>query len=161
MNANIDKRYSRVSNDLLLYLDNNATYNVECLTYGYNTTELENEEGFVISKLKEFFKPDIGEYTGDCIHFDFSKNPRFNLVTSFFYAYELYEMGLPQNRTIEGIWFELVGHYLLHKIDKLDLFESDNIADMGNYENDDNAQFWEKVIHGIMEGLENAYYDKY
>ena len=161
VNANIDKRYSRVSNDLLLYLDNNATYNVECLTHGYNTTELEDEEGFVISKLKEFFKPDIGEYTGDCIHFDFSKNPRFNPVTSFFYAYELYEMGLPQNRTIEGIWLELVGHYLLHQIDILDLFENDNIADMGNYENDDNAEFWEKLIHGIMEGLENAYYDKY
>ena len=44
---------------------------------------------------------------GQLFGFDFGKNPDYNIFTSFYYVNKLYEMGLPDNRTYEGIWFEL------------------------------------------------------
>lgn len=68
-------------------------------------------------------------------------------------------MGIPNGRTYEGVWFELLGHYLIHIIDIFDITDRDDIADMGNYRIDSNAYIWESIIHGIIKGLENWYYD--
>ena len=100
-------------------------------------------------------------YDGQLIQFDYSKNPDYNIFTSFYYAYKSYENGLPAGRTIEGIWFELLGHYIIHKLDIFDLTDRDDVADMGSYKYDNNAYIWENIIHGIMEGLENWYYYKW
>lgn len=98
---------------------------------------------------------------GQLFRFDFRKNPDYNIFTSFYYANKLYEMGLPDNRTYEGIWFELLGHYIIYKLDIFDITDRDDIADMGSFEEDGNARFFEIIIHGLIEGLENWYYDKW
>ena len=103
----------------------------------------------------------IVKYENEVFLFDFSMNPDYNIFTSFYYSNKLYEMGLPTGRTYEGIWFELVAHYLFYKADVFDLIDNDNIADMGNYANDNNAWFFECFIHFLMEGLESVYYDEY
>ena len=56
-------------------------------------------------------------------------------------------------------WFELLGHYIIHKLDIFDITDRDDVADMESYKYDNNAYIWEKIIHGIMKGLGNWYYD--
>ena len=97
----------------------------------------------------------------DVIAFDFSKNPEFNILNSFYYVNEMYEDNLPANRTYEGIWFELAGHYAFYKIDVFDVVENDNIAHMGNYSNDSNAKLWEIAIHAIIYSIKEITYDSY
>jgi hypothetical protein len=129
---------------------------VEINTNGYSS-RLKN-----IKKMNKPTDPVINPlYDGQLIQFDYSKNPDYNIFTSFYYAYKLYENGLPAARTIEGIWFELLGHYIIHKLDIFELTDRDDVADMGSYKYDNNAYIWENIIHGIMEGLENWYYDKW
>ena len=99
-------------------------------------------------------------HEGQLIQFDYNKNPDYNISTSFYYAKKLYEMGLPDNRTYEGIWFELLGHYIVHKSDVFDITDSDDIADMGSFAQDGNACLFEITIHCLKEVLENWYYDK-
>ena len=77
------------------------------------------------------------------IQFSFEKNKEFNILTSPSYANELYKSGLPINRTYEGILIELNAHYIVHKIDVFDLTDRDDLADMGSYQRDANAQAWE------------------
>ena len=72
----------------------------------------------------------------------------------------LSESGLPNGRTFEGVWFELFAHYVVHKIDIFDLTDRDDIADIGRPEVDNNANFFEVMIRGIISGLENHFYDK-
>ena len=129
---------------------------------------VETKTGVYSSRLKNIKKmnkpavPVINSlYDGQLIQFDYSKNPDYNIFTSIYYAYKLYENGLPAGRTIEGIWFELLGHYIIHKLDIFDLTDRDDVADMGSYVYDNNAYIWENIIHGIMKGLENWYYDKW
>ena len=115
-----------------------------------------------IKKMNKPADPVINSlYGGQLIQFDYDKNPDYNIFTSFYYAYKLNENGLPAGRTIEGVWFELLGHYVIHKLDIFDLTDRDDVADMGSYKYDNNAYIWENIIHGIMEGLENWYYDKW
>lgn len=114
------------------------------------------------NKMNKLADPVVNPlYDGQLIQFDYSENPDYNIFTSFYYAYKLYENGLPAGRTIEGIWFELLGHYIIHKLDIFDLTDRDDVADMGSYKYDNNAYIWENIIHGIMQGLENWYYDKW
>ena len=81
------------------------------------------------------------------IEYDYSEHPEFNLSTSYEIAREYAENGLPDNRTYEGVWFELVAHYVVHKIDFLDITDADDIANIGNFENDTNAWFWELCMN--------------
>ena len=89
------------------------------------------------------------QYMGDnvtnnqVIAYDYSEHPEFNLSTSYEIARGLVEKGLPDDRTYEGVWFELVAHYVVHKIDLLDLTDADDVANIGNFENDTNAWVWE------------------
>ena len=100
----------------------------------------------------------VVEHDDQMIRFDYSSNPDYGITTSIYYTYKIYEMGLPDGRTFEGIWFELLGHYVFHKMDVFDLTDRDDVADMGNYENDSNAYIWECIIHGVINGLESWYY---
>ena len=60
---------------------------------------------------------------------------------------EYAENGLLDNRSYEGVWFELVAHYVVHKIDFLDITDADDIANIGNFEKDTNAWFWELCMN--------------
>ena len=121
-------------------------------SFGLKTTMKKNKLADPIVEIKE---------EGQLFRFDFSKNPDYNIFTSFYYANKLYEMGLPDNRTHEGIWFELLAHYIVHKLDVFDITDRNDVADMGSFLEDGNARFFEIIIHGLIEGLENWYYDKW
>ena len=92
----------------------------------------------------------IVQYDGEIFVFDFSENPDYNFFTSFYYTNELNKMGLPNDRTYLGIWFELFIHYKVHEIDVFDWIKNDNEADMGNFERDKNAWFFEYCIRLII-----------
>ncbi len=113
------------------------------------------------SPAEPMLNPVDSKYQGQLIKFEFSKNPDYNLFTSFYYTDRLYEMGLPEGRTYAGIWLELNVHFIGHKFDMFDLLENDNVADMGSYKHDTNAYIWENIIQGIRSGLESWYYDKW
>ena len=145
------------NNNVHLRLSHNISSKaVEINTNGYSL-------GLKITMKKKKLAGPIVEIKedGQLFRFDFSKNPDYNIFTSFYYANKLYEMGLPDNRTYEGIWFELLGHYIIHKLDIFDITDRDDVADMGSFAEDENARFFEIIIHGLIEGLKNWYYDKW
>ena len=80
---------------------------------------------------------------GDLIIFDYSKNKNYNIFTSFQFSNAISKNGLPKGRTKGGIWFELLGHHLFNSFDLFDIIQNDNQADMGTFENDNNAWIWE------------------
>ena len=86
------------------------------------------------------------------IRFDFAANPEFGISNSGEYVYEMQTNGLPKNRTHDGIWFELISHYVVYKIDVFDIIDNDNIADIGNYGNDKNAIVWEYAVFLVKYG---------
>lgn len=70
-----------------------------------------------------------------------------NKVAEYEIVIEYAENGLPDNRSYEGVWIKLVAHYVVHKIDFLDITDADDIANIGNFENDTNAWFWELCMN--------------
>lgn len=100
--------------------------------------------GFGITSIISF-DADKMKYTdnGDLISFDYSKNKNYNIFTSFQFSNAISKNGLPKGRTKGGIWFELLGHHLFNSFDLFDIIQNDNQADMGTFENDNNAWIWE------------------
>ena len=91
---------------------------------------------------------------GQLYVFSYCENPDYNISTSFYYANVFYEIGLPDGRTYEGVCLELIAHYVVYKIDIFDITDRDNEADIGNYDIDNNAWFWEFVMHLLTNSLE-------
>ena len=52
-------------------------------------------------------------------------------------------------------------HDKSYKLDIFNITDRDDVADIGNFAEDENARFFEIIIHGLIEGLENWYYDKW
>jgi hypothetical protein len=57
--------------------------------------------------------------------------------------------GLPDDRTYEGVWLELIAHYVVSKADIFDITDRDDIADIGSYKYDNNAYIWESIAQAF------------
>ena len=103
------------------------------------------------------------EYSSDgqMVKFNYEDIHDYNIWTSSYYADEISKKGLPTGRSTQGIFYELLGHYFVYKIDIFELTHRDNIAEMGSPQKDSNAWIWEDLIPGIISGLEAWYYDYY
>ena len=100
------------------------------------------------------------DYTnGDLIKFDYAQIPDYNFYTSGYYTNEISKNSIPTGRTSQGIYYELLGHYIVHRLDFFDWIDNDDVAEMGTPAIDTNAWVWEDLIPGIISGLEAWYYD--
>ena len=106
-----------------------------------------NVGGNIVKKTEYAYTTEALDTVVAASTYDYSEHPEFNLSTSYEIVIEYAENGLLDNRSYEGVWFELVAHYVVHKIDFLDITDADDIANIGNFEKDTNAWFWELCMN--------------
>ena len=166
------KPYSATGNNLFVYCKNNPVmykqeflyetvnrYTLHCNSSSNTSEKIDIHKG--TSDLNNFIpqNPNSDEsivefnvvylHEGQLIRFDYSENSDFSISTSFSYADELYAAGLPDDRTYEGVWLELIAHYVVSKADVLDITDRDDIADIGSYKYDNNAYIWESIAQAF------------